>query len=465
MATAHAIPEISGLPVLGNMLQFRRDRLALFGRVVRECGEIGGYRVGPLRFVLSNSPQHAQVVLVDRADEFEKTPLINLLRPLLGDGLLTARNAPHRRQRQLVAPAFQHRRIGGYATIMAAYAEQTQASWTEGQAIDVAEEMMRLTLWIIGKTLFDADVAGESRELGGALTNLLHHTIDQVTSFVPVPRSWPTPRNRRARESIARLNATGYRMIAQRRASGEDKGDLLSMLLQASDTDGGMATMTDQQVRDEAMTLFMAGHETTANALAWAWYLLAQHPHVGRQVRAEVDRVLAGRTPTLADLPGLPYTLQVVKEAIRLYPPAYVFGRQASRPTELGDYILPAGGIINFSPYMMHRRADFYPEPERFQPERWTPEFEQRLPRHAYLPFGGGPRICIGNHFAMMEAQILLAALAQRVTFDLIPGQTIEPEPVITLRPKQGVKMVVRRRTPSTADTPMPPPLATTSAY
>jgi cytochrome P450 len=438
------IPQLPGLPALGNLIEFRRDRLALFQRIARECGEIGAYRVGPLRFVLSNAPEHAQIVLVDRADDFEKTPLIDLLRPLLGDGLLTAKNATHRRQRRLVAPAFQHRRIAGYAAVIADYAERTQAAWAGGQAIEVAREMMRLTLWIIGKTLFDADVAGEARELGGALTNLLHHAIGQLGALVPIPPSWPTPRNRRARESIARLDATVYRMIAERRGTGEDKGDLLSMLLHAQDENGG--GMTDQQVRDEAMTLFVAGHETTANALTWAFYLLTRHPEAYQKLRGEASHTLAGRAPAFADLPSLPYALQVIKEAIRLYPPAYVFGRQSDRAIDLGGYHLPAGAIINFSPYVMHRRADLFPEPERFLPERWTPEFEQRLPRHAYMPFGGGPRICVGNHFAMMEAQIILAALAQRVTFELVPGQAIVPEPVITLRPKHGVKMIVRRQ-------------------
>ncbi len=445
MVEQQTIPRISGLPLLGNLLELQRDRLSMLKRLVYECGEIGSFRIGRRAIVVSNKPEHAQIVLVDRADDFEKTPFLDLMRPLLGNGLLTSRNEFHRRQRKLVAPAFQYRRIAEYAAVMAEYAERSQARWVDGATIDVAEEMMRLTLWIIGKTLFDADVAAEARELGRSLTLLLKFVIAQIGAVIPIPQHWPTPRNRRVQQAIDRLDATVYRMIAERRASGGDCGDLLSMLLQARDEDDG-GFMTDQQVRDEAMTLFLAGHETTAVALVWSWYLLTQHPQNYARMQAEIDHVLAGRAPALADLPNLPYTLQVLKEAMRMYPPAYILGRVAIRPVDLGDYQLAAGTIIDFSPYIMHRRPDIYPEPERFVPERWTPEFERSLPRHAYMPFGAGPRICIGNHFAMMEGHFLLAALAQRITFELAPGQRIAPEPMITLRPKDGIKMIVRRR-------------------
>jgi len=445
MVQQPVIPQMSGLPLLGNLLELQRDRLSMLKRLVRECGEIGSFRIGPRAIVVSNKPEHAQIVLVDRASDFEKTPFLDLMKPALGNGLLTSRNEFHKRQRKLVAPAFQHRRIAEYAAVMADYAECSQARWADGATIDVAAEMMRLTLWIIGKTLFDADVAAEARELGRSLRLLLKFVIDQIGAVVPIPQHWPTPRNRRVQQALARLDATVYRMIADRRASGADRGDLLSMLLQAHDEDDG-SFMTDQQVRDEAMTLFLAGHETTAVALAWCWYLLTQHPQTYARMQAEIDQVLAGRTPSLSDLPNLRYTLQVLKEAMRIYPPAYILGRIAIRPVDLGDYQLATGTIIDFSPYIMHRRPDFYPEPERFLPERWTPAFEHSLPRHAYMPFGAGPRICIGNQFAMMEGHLLLAALAQRVTFELAPGQRIVPQPMITLRPKDGIKMIVHCR-------------------
>ncbi len=235
-------------------------------------------------------------------------------------------------------------------------------------------------------------------------------------------------------------------MINERRASANDKSDFLSILLQTREEDG--SRMSDEQISDESLTLFGAGHETTATALIWAWYLLASHPDAYRKMQQEIDSVLQGRTPTYTDLADLPYTLQVFKETLRLYPPAYAFTRTALHEVEINDYLIPAMGLVMVSPYVIHRKSDYFPDPEKFDPERFTPEKEKRLPRYAYIPFGAGPRICIGNHFAMMEGHLLLATLAQRVTFELVPGQHIVPDPnkSITIRPRYGVKMVVRRR-------------------
>jgi cytochrome P450 len=440
------IPRVRGLPVIGNLPEFRRNRLDLYLRVSRECGDIGMYRVGSRTIILLNSAELAQAVLVEHADALEKPRLLRTLtEPVLGNGLLTSQNEFHKRQRKLVAPAFQHRRIAAYADVMAQYAERLQQEWADGANVDVAHEMMRLTLWIVGKTLFDVDVLDEAEELGEALETMMRSFTKQVGSLVPIPPSWPTLGNRRLRRATERLDATIYRIIRERRASGVDRGDLLSILLQSSyEHDGSF--MSDRQVHDEAMTLFLAGHETTANALDWSWYLLAQHPEIYARMRTEVDEVLMGRTPTFADLSNLPYTLRVLKEAMRLYPPAPAIGRQAVRPVEIGGYHLPARTLTIVSPYALHRRADYFADPEHFNPDRWTPEMEVRLPRHAYLPFGGGPRICIGNHFAMMEGQIILATLAQRVIFNLVPGQRIKPEPLLTLRPRDGINMIVQRR-------------------
>jgi cytochrome P450 len=446
MTIQASIPRVSGLPLIGNLPEFRADRLGLYLRVTRECGDIGIYRVGPRRLILLNAPELAHAVLVEHADDFEKPALLRrYTKPVFGNGLLTSENEFHKRQRKLVAPAFQHRRIAAYAEVMAGYAEQLQRTWADGATTDVAQEMMRLTLWIVGKTLFDADVLSEADELGEALAVAMRSFNQRLGTLLPLPLSWPTPGNRRARQAIERLDATIYRMIRERRAKGRDHGDLFSMLLQTTYEDDG-SLMSDAQVHDEAMTLFLAGHETTANALAWCWYLLAQHPAVYERLRAEVEGVLAGRRPTFADLASLPYTLQVFKEAMRLYPPAPVFGRRAVRPVVIGGHHLPPGAEVFISPYAMHRRPDCFPDPERFDPERFTPEAEARLPRYAYLPFGGGPRICIGNHFALMEGQIILAALAQAVTFELVAGQRVEPEPLITLRPRHGILMHVHRR-------------------
>jgi cytochrome P450 len=273
----------------------------------------------------------------------------------------------------------------------------------------------------------------------------MHYIIDRFSAVVQVPASWPTPRKRGFQRARARLDATIYALIEERRRSGDDRGDLLSMLLSAQDEDDG-SFMTDLQVRDEVMSFFLAGHETTANALAWTWYLLAQHPDVYARLRDELQRVLAGRTPTFADLPDLPYTLQVLKESMRLYPPVWVLGRQATRAVALGDYDLPAGMVVTISPYTLHRRPDLFAHPDTFDPERFEPDAEKLLPRNAYIPFADGPRVCIGNHFAQMEGQLILATLAQRVTLALAPGQHIEPEPLIALRPKGGIRMLVQRR-------------------
>ncbi len=439
-----SLPRLPGLPVLGNLVDFRRGFLDLIQRVA-ELGPAAQFRAGTRPITLLNASEFAHGVLVEQADAFEKSPRsLAALSPVLGNGLLTSLNAPHKRQRKLVAPAFQHRRITAYANVMAEYAEQSQRQLQDGAELDVTREMMSLTLRIVGKTLFDADVLHEAEELGRALTTVQQWSTSQFAAFFPIPLSWPTPGNRRFRAALARLDATVYRIIADRRSSGEDRGDLLSMLLRAQDQDD-RTFMTDQQVRDEAMTLFLAGHETTANLLAWTWYLLVQHPEVYAGLRAEAQAVLAGRTPRCEDLPNLPRSLQVLKEALRLYPPAYAFGRQAVRTVDVGGHRVAAGEIVLLSPYTLQHRPDYFADPTRFNPDRWTLDREASLPRFAYMPFGGGPRVCIGNHFALMEAQIILATFVQRLTFELVQREVIVPEPMITLRPKQPIVVRVRR--------------------
>jgi cytochrome P450 len=433
------------LPVLGNLLDLRRDSLGFFLGLSRRCGDVGYFHAGPRRVVFVNSPELINTVLVQHADNFEKTPnMRNYLGPVLGNGLLTSLNAFHKRQRKLIAPAFQHRHVAGYADIMAGYAERIQAGWSDGATIDIALEMMRLTLAIVSKTLFDTELGREADEIGEALTVAIRYTIDKFSALVQVPSTWPIPGNRSFRRARARLDATIYALIDERRRSGDDHGDLLSMLLSAQDEDDG-SFMTDLQVRDEVMSLFLAGHETTANALAWTWYLLAQHPGVYARLREELQSVLAGRTPTAEDLRALPFTLQVLKESMRLYPPVWVLGRQAIRAMTLGSYELPAGMVVTISPYALHRRPDLFPLPGTFDPERFTPDREKLLPRNAYIPFADGPRVCLGNHFAQMEGQLILATLAQRVAFDPVPGRRVKPEPLITLRPKGGIEVLVRR--------------------
>lgn len=445
-ASHPAIPDLDAHPLLGNMREFRSRRLELLLRVARECGDIGLFRVGLVPVVLVNSAPYAYRLLVEQAEAFEKSPLLRrYLRPLIGNGLLSSENQFHRRQRKLIAPAFQPREIAGYGASMVDAAERIQHGWTTGSIIDVADEMLHLTLGIVGTTLFDADVLGEAEALGQLLTDLERIAEDMANAFVHLPASWPTRRNRQFRRVVARLDTTIYGMIEARQRSNDDRADVLGILLKARDEDDG-SFMTDTQVRDEVVTLFLAGHATMATALAWTWCLLAQHPQAYARLQAEVDRVLAGRRPTVADLPDLPYTLQVFKEALRLYPPAFAILRRAVRPVEFGPYLVPRGMRVALSPYALHRRADSFANPEGFEPDHFMPAAEGSRARYAYLPFGAGPRVCIGNHFALMEGHLLLAALAQRVTFELVPGQWIAPETQSSLTPEHGIKVVVRRR-------------------
>ncbi|MBC8102602.1 MAG: cytochrome P450 [Cytophagales bacterium] len=430
---------------------FFGDRLQMLLRFAESGGELSRFRFASRYVVLANAPGVVGEALLEREADYRKGPALSVYsRPLLGNGLLTSEGGFHRKQRRLSAPAFAHRQIVGYAKPMAEAAERLQEPWTTGQTLDVSREMMRLTLGIVGTTLFGVgNLEDDADTLGRSLTTVMQYFLKVIQSPVRLFSATIPPWEVRAKASLGHLDATIYRLIADRRREPRNAGDLLSVLLLAQDTeDGETATMTDQQVRDEVMTLFLAGHETTSNALTWTWYLLAKHPLIYAKVQAEVDEVLGGRTPTYDDLSRLPVTLQVLKESLRLYPPVYAIVRQATTDTQLGGKRIPARAIVLVSPYLLHRRPETFPEPDRFLPERWTAPFEKSLPRHAYLPFGGGPRICIGAAFALMEGHLLLATLAQRITFRLPhTGYEATPEPLITLRPRGGLPLVVTRRT------------------
>jgi cytochrome P450 len=432
------------MPLIGNLFEFRNQRLALQQRLLREHGDLARFHIGPIPVYAVASAELAHQVLVENADAFVKSRgLGKIARPMLGDGLLTSEHEQHRQQRKLIAPAFSHRRIGAYAQVMGELTERAQAALADGAVVDVAQEMMRLTLAIVGKTLFDADVSCEADDVGAAIT-IANHYISEAVTRLPTPIWLPTRRNREARRAIATIDAIIYRLIAARRAAGVDLGDVLSTLVTARDEVTGEG-MSDRQIRDEAVTLFLAGHETTANALAWSFYLVARHPDVSDRLAAESRTVLGGRTPTMEDLPRLPTALMVLKETMRLYPPAYMIGRQAERDVTVGPVTLRRGDTIFVNIYAMHRRDDCFAEPEAFRPERFSPENDKKLPRGAYLPFGGGPRICIGNHFALMEGQLLLATLAQRLRLVPLDDREVVPEPLVTLRPKGGLPMRVAR--------------------
>jgi len=445
-ATPKTLRFIRGYPFVGNLPEFSKDRLGLLQRIARE-GDVYGLHFGPFPGILFNKPAHVQSLLVEHAYDFDKGIAVhNTFRSVIGDGIFSSEGDFHRHQRKLMAPPFQPRHITSYADIMGYYGEQIQQTWADGATIDVNRHMTNVTMSVIGKALFDADVFTEADELGTAMTVTIEYVSHALSTLLPPPYSWPTPLNRRTHKAEQVLRNRVQRFIDERRSSTKEGNDFLSILLQARDEDG--APMSDEQVMAECLTLFGAGHETTATALAWTWYLLCQHPEHYQKVQQEVDRVLQGRTPTYADLARLPYCLQVFKEAMRLYPPAYAFSRRALRDVEIDGYLVPKGWIVLIAPYTLHRREEYFPEPEEFDPERFTPEREKQLPRYAYLPFGAGPRICIGMHFAMMEGHLLLATLAQRVSFSLVPGQTITPDPVhhLTLRPAGEVNVTVKRR-------------------
>jgi cytochrome P450 len=442
---AKPIPHVAEPPLIGSMNAFQKDRLSLFRRVSATYGDIARMNFGPFPVIFINAPDLVQQVLVEHAQDFDKGLVLHrAFTPIIGNGLVNNEGDSWRVQRKLMAPPFQHRNIARYGETMVEYTERAQSAWRDGSTIDLDHEMTALTMSIVGKTLFDADVLSETDELGGAITEALLYMQYTLDHIFPIPLNIPTPRSRRVRHALAVIDERMHAMIADHRAH-PDRGDLLDLLLQARYDDGSV--MSDKQIRDEALTVFVAGHETTANALAWGFYLLATHPEIYAKLQDESERVLGTRSATLADLPNLPYSLQVFKEAMRLYPPAYTIGRTALRPVDIGGYHINKNDIIIIGNYTIQRRPEFFgPTPDAFNPDHFTPENEKRLPRYAYFPFGAGPRICIGNQFALMEGQLLLATLAQRLTFELVPGQQIVPQPVFTLRQKNGCKVVVHRR-------------------
>ncbi|MBM3220172.1 MAG: cytochrome P450 [Candidatus Rokubacteria bacterium] len=429
----------------GSGVHFRRDQLGFYAACARDYGDFVQTTMGPYRIFLVYHPDVIDELLVARNRDFIKSRGVRLLRPVLGDGLLLSEGDTWLRQRRLVQPAFHRQRVAEYGGVMTAFAERRVAGWKDGDTIDVNAEMLELTRDIVAKTLFDADVSGDAHDASQAAEVLMRDFGKRLQGFTVLPYWVPTPRNLRSRRALRRLDTLVDRIIAARRASDEDRGDLLSILVHARDADDG-TRMTARQVRDEVMTLFMAGHETTAVALSWTWYLLARHPEAEARLVEEVRDVLCGRAPSVDDLPKLRYAEMVVTESMRLYPPAYGLGRQAVRATELGGHPLRVNDIVIAPTCVVHRDPRWFDEPEAFRPERWDGDLARRLPRFAYFPFGGGPRQCIGNGFAQMEATLLLAAITQRFRLSLVAGQRITPTPYVTLRPEPGIRMRLARR-------------------
>ena len=433
-------PGPKGHFILGVMREFNNDTLGFIERC-RDFGDVVRSRFLYVHAYFLYNPDDIEALLTTSAKSYRKAKSLRspFFARLVGNGLVTSEGEFWRRQRRLAQPAFHRQRISSYGDVMVEYAIRQMHKWKADAVLDISREMNRLTLEIVVKTLFNADVSKEADHIGAVLSEVVKPFASQATLKWIADNRLPTPGHRRYFNLVAEIDRIVFRIIAERRASPSDEGDLLSMLLAAQDDDG--TQMTDSQLRDEVMTLFLAGHETTALALSWSWYLLATHPEAEQKFHEELDEVLQGRRPKVEDLPRLTYTERIAKETMRLYPPAYAVGREALEETEIGGFRVPRGSQVFAFQWVTQRDSRYFDNPEAFDPDRWTPERSDKLPKYAYFPFGGGPRQCIGNYFAMMEIVLLLATIGQRFKFSLEPGHKVEVLPVLSLRPKNGIQV------------------------
>ena len=439
-------PGPKGKLITGVMREFNKDTLGFIERCQRDYGDVVRSRFLYLYAHFLYNPADIEALLSTNAKSYRKARSLRspFFHRLVGNGLVTSEGEFWRRQRRLAQPAFHRQRINSYGDIMVQYAQRAIAQWNDGEERDISREMTRLTLEIVVKTLFNSDVSNDADHVGAMLSQIVKPFASQATLKWIADNRLPTPGHYQYFNAVSQIDAVVFRIIAERRASGSDEGDLLSMLLQAQDEDGSQ--MTDAQLRDEVMTLFLAGHETTALALSWSWYLLATHPEAEQKFHAELEEVLGGREPEVSDLPQLRYAEAIAKEAMRLYPPAYAVGREAIEDTELGGYAVPRKTQLFAFQWVTHRDPRYFERPNEFVPERWASESIQNLPKYAYFPFGGGPRQCIGNYFAMMEIVLLLATIGQRFKFSMVEERPVEVLPVLSLRPKNGIKVKLLER-------------------
>ena len=449
MATAMQIalpPGPKGNFLLGSAPELAHDWPGFCARCARDYGDVAFYRFLRVPICQFTHPDDIETVLVRHASNFHKSRDYAALEFILGRGLLTNEGHSWQTQRQLIQPTFRHENISAYAEIMAASAAAHLARWRDRQTCNLHHEMADLTLDIVSKSLFGSKVSQDTAAIGREIAAVMDRFFSQAALSFLLPDGFPIPKSPRLLKSRRHLYEVIFSIIRARRESPAPATDLLQTLLTAADDDG--QRMNDVQLRDEIMTLFLAGHETTSNALTWTWYLLAQNPEIERALHSELDRVLGGRAPGFADLPRLPYAEMVVKESMRLYPPAWGIGRRALRSFDIRGYHIPKGTNVFILQWLVHRDPRFYPDPLRFDPERWRsdPVRNGVLPRFAYFPFGGGPRVCIGAGFAMMEATLLLATIAQRYRFTLLPDPPVVPFFSITLRPKQGLPVRIEAR-------------------
>jgi cytochrome P450 len=429
--------------IFGNLLAFRKDPLGFYTACARDYGNVANFRIANARVYLLSNPELIKEVLVRNYSNFTKGRVIRSNRALLGSGLLTNEGEFWRRQRRLSQPAFHREHIAGYAKVITQFTNRLMTGWHDGETRDMQQDMKRVTTEIIAKILLNEDVTKESDEIGAALKIAREELTNRMRFGLLIPEQFPTPGNLHFMRAVNRLDKIVLNIIQQRRESGFRGADLLSALLAAQDLDGSQ--MTDRQLRDEVMTIFVAGHETTALALTWALFLLAEHPEVTARLRAESNEWLGRGFPEFKDIPCLRYTEMVAKEVLRLYPPSWTIPRQAIHDCELGGYFVPAGTSVTISQWVMHRDPRFFENPAEFRPERWDKDFEENLPPFLYFPFGLGPRQCIGQSLAMTEMILILAMLARDFNFELQADPPVIPWPSLTIYPRNGIRIKVRR--------------------
>jgi cytochrome P450 len=439
-------PGPRGLPLIGEARSFARDPLAFLTGVAEKYGDIANFRLGGIDVYFVRHPDLVREVLITQRASFTMTALRAKINAVVGEGLFTSRGELHARQRRLMQPVFRKSRIEAYAGQMAELSRRARDQWQSGATVDIADEMMKLTMLIAAQALFEQDIGSDTQAVSHNIDVVLEFFTRLSSPFLKLSLALPLPSSRRFKKAVRDLDAVIYRMIERRRDTAASGKDLLSLLMQAKD-DQTNVQMAEKQLRDEVLTLLIAGHETTANVLAWIFYLLAKHPDAEQRLHDEARAVLGARAAfTAVDIERLAWTRRVMQEGLRLYPPGWFIGREAQTDVRLGGYTVPRGAVVMMSQYVTHRDARFFEEPERFKPERWEADLEDRLPRGAYFPFSAGDRHCIGEGFAWQEALLILATLIERWRFELVPGQNIRPRPSVTLRPDGPIKMIVRPR-------------------
>jgi cytochrome P450 len=441
-------PGPRGVPILGMLPAVRRDPTGVFLKAARRFGDVAYFKIGSRRGYLITNPADIRHVLQDNARNYHKSPLYQKLRMSIGNGLLTSEDDFWLRQRRIAQPAFHRQKIAALAGVMAQAARETADEWqsiaADGRAVDVSEEMMRFTRTVVLRALLGADLGAYADKVDEAWV-IINERVGESFWSLGIAERFQRAKARQFEQARFILRQAVEYVINERRRHPSHSADLLSMLMDARDEETG-ERMTDEQLRVEVTTFLLAGQETTSLALTWTWYLLSQHPAVRQRLEHELDTVLAGRAPEYSDLAQLPYTRMVIDEALRLYPPAWGLSRQALADDTLGGFRLPRGWLVFVIPYVLHRLPKYWKDPETFDPERFSPECSADRPKFVYLPFGAGPRQCIGNQFALIEAQLSVATLAQRYRMQLVKGHRVEPWPLITLRPRFGMPMIIETR-------------------